>query len=89
MAQTWNTKPNDDGTYDVRHATSSLTESNVIAKSVMPHNARLIAAAPELLEALRDATQALVNLQAEGESRYHPIVSAAKAAIAKAAGTQS
>ena len=60
--------------------------AEVYGQEAMLANARLIAAAPELLAALVDATQAIVNMQAEGESRYHPIVTAAKAAIAKATG---
>ena len=57
-----------------------------VAQCHVFENARLIAAAPDLLAALVDATQAIENMQAEGESRYHPIVTAAKAAIAKATG---
>ena len=49
-------------------------------------NARLIAAAPAMLDALRLASQALVNLQAEGESRYSPIIRQANAAIEAAGG---
>lgn len=54
-----------------------------------PANARLIAAAPELLEALRFAVKRVELANAEGD----PILSAwlpdAKAAIAKAAGGDS
>ena len=55
---------------------SARTESNVIAYNVLPHNASLIAAAPELLEA---AKRALDYLDRDG---YENI--ALRAAIAKA-----
>ena len=36
----------------------------------------------QLVEALRETTQAIKNMQAEGESRYHPIVTRAEALLA-------
>jgi hypothetical protein len=49
-------------------------------------NARLIAAAPELLEALK---QAVTSMQDSGYQNSHVAVRAARAAIAKATGEQS
>lgn len=44
----------------VRCMYGALTASNIIAKDILPHNARLIASAPELLEACQ---KALLDLQ--------------------------
>lgn len=49
-------------------------------------NARLIAAAPELLEALE---QAVTSMQDSGYQNSHVAVRAARAAIAKATGEQT
>lgn len=45
------------GTVNVILAASSRTESNVIARDILPHNADLIAAAPDLLAALRHVVE--------------------------------
>lgn len=47
-------------------------------------NARLIAAAPEILEALKTANEKLRSLLFDGDE--HPLVAASNAAIAKAEG---
>ena len=47
-------------------------------------NARLIAAAPELLEACKQMLAALDQLHREGLREYHPIADDTRAAIAKA-----
>ena len=68
-----------------RHYSSTL----IATTSMAPHfeqakaNARLIAAAPELLEALIDAQEALCDLPLMA-----PIVLKMRAAIAKATGEQ-
>lgn len=43
--------PREAGAFDVVHATSSRTESAVVARDVLPHNAPLVVAAPDLAEA--------------------------------------
>ena len=47
-------------------------------------NARLIAAAPDLLEACKQMLAALDQLHREGLREYHPIADDTRAAIAKA-----
>ena len=49
-------------------------------------NARLIAAAPELLEALQDCRDYLINNTFLGAATHSDIVNAAEAALAKAKG---
>jgi len=49
-------------------------------------DARLIAAAPDLLGALRLAIQALKNVRANGETAYLPIIKQGEEAICKAEG---
>lgn len=53
-------------------------------------NARLIAAAPDLFEALQKTTAWLDNLHAKGEfsSKINVVIENARAAIAKATGVQ-
>jgi hypothetical protein len=55
-------------------------------------SARLIACAPELLEALREVTrlaESVYSLQGEHGEIAHPVVVQARAAIAKATGEQA
>ena len=59
-------------------------------------NARLIAAAPELLEALINLVKAedegeqdMVDIGIEPETHDHPVIAAARAAITKATGKES
>lgn len=88
-----------DATYEnVRQANSSRTESNIIAYNVLPHNARLIAAAPDLLAEvtrLRALNAELVGAlggllwvdEAPGSRKgldYGDRLAAARAALAKA-----
>lgn len=49
-------------------------------------NARLIAAAPEMLDALRSALEALTDGETSEPHAYVPAILAARAAIAKAEG---
>ena len=51
-------------------------------------NARLIAAAPDLLEALQTITQAVEDTDADGLSRLDYIARTAHAAVAKAKGDE-
>lgn len=67
---------------------------HLICESVSPSNARLIAAAPDLLEALKAILEADEEAEAEFQKmgippeEEHPITIAARAAIAKATGKE-
>lgn len=75
----WSVEAGLDGAHIIRVKTVSKTESNVIARDALPHNARLIAAAPELLEALHAAIPYLDDASSSVLRRVHD-------AIAKAEG---
>lgn len=75
--------PDDGGEYAIRAATGihvALTVGNTRTETA---NARLIAAAPELLEALKETLMLLQTFSPEGSG-----VESARAAIAKATGQQ-
>ena len=62
-------------------------QGKMIAKAFDLQNARLIAAAPDLLEALKEALIDLENFKvADDVCEEHPIIIQARAAIAKAEG---
>ncbi len=62
-----------------------ITAENV-GRSEQGANARMIAAAPELLEALEGIVSSLVDQDDEGLIEHAPQIEAARAAIAKAKG---
>ena len=62
------------------------TTLNSTAHSALPANARLIAAAPDLLAALEVMVKAFKTYAPENEGSEYNCVTAARAAIAKATG---
>ena len=65
---------------------SARTESNMICRDVLPHNASLISAAPDLLAACEYLMSQLADLEHDAGDRE--ALAAGRAAIAKARGDQ-
>jgi 2-methylaconitate cis-trans-isomerase PrpF len=87
----WNLYPNNASDWVVRKMFPDGQESHEIARCQSGmDNARLIAAAPELLEALKMAVSALERsdyIQMDGDSV--DVIDVSRAAIAKAVGEKS
>ena|SRR3990167_9508530 len=81
----WNLEPMRSPTGNML-ITNGRRETVALLRDSLQDDARLIAAAPELLTSLTECLAALDQLHREGLREYHPIADASRAAIARATG---